>query len=256
MTKPLPPAETVSEAFTLLAGRTSTPLMLLCDHARNALPPGYGTLGLCQAELTRHIAYDIGAEGVTRALAALLGVPAVISHYSRLLIDLNRGLDDPTLIMRLSDGAIIPGNRHLDEPERARRIDAYYRPYHGAIAAEIARAETAGLTPALLGIHSFTPIFKGHVRPWHASVLWERDPRLAKPLLAALEAEPGLVIGENEPYAGVLEGDTLYQHGEVRGLPHALIEIRQDLIASPAGQAVWAKRLARILERILSVRLS
>ncbi len=252
MTKPLPPAEEVAEAFSLLAGRTGTPLILLCDHARNALPAGYGNLGLGDRELARHIAYDIGAEGVTRMLAAELGAPALISHYSRLLIDLNRGLDDPTLIMRLSDGAIVPGNRHLDDGERARRIDTYYRPYHGAIAAEIARAEASSLSPVLLSIHSFTPIFKDEVRPWHASVLWGRDPRLAKPLLASLEAEPGLVIGENEPYEGVLEGDTLYQHGQSRGLAHALVEIRQDLISTPAGQAEWAKRLARILARILS----
>lgn len=253
MTKPLPPAETVADAYTLILASARTRLILLCDHARNALPAAYGSLGLGEHELSRHIAYDIGAEGVTRALAAELGAPAVISHYSRLLIDLNRGLDDPTLIMRLSDGAIVPGNRHLDGTERSHRIANYYRPYHQAIAGQIARTEASGLGPVLLAIHSFTPIFKGDDRPWHASVLWGQDPRLAKPLLAVLEAEPGLVIGENEPYAGVLEGDTLYQHGLARGLPNALIEIRQDLIATHEGQAGWAKRLARLIEPILSI---
>ena len=145
--------------------------------------PDTATLGLPQPELKRHIAYDIGAAAVTRHLAKLLQAPAVLTHFSRLLIDPNRGEDDPTMIMRLSDGAIVPGNRHIDSQERARRVDHYYRPYHAAIDRVIDQCIGAGRPPAILSIHSFTESWKGTPRPWHAGILWDRDPRLAQPLL-------------------------------------------------------------------------
>jgi len=149
-------------AVDVISGRASAPpVIILCDHASNALPAGYGTLGLPEAELDRHIGYDIGAAGVARGLAALLGTAAVLSRWSRLLIDLNRGLDDPTLIMRLSDGAVIPGNRHVDIAERERRIDACWRPYHAAVAGLIDAELVQGRTPILVSIHSFTNIWRG-----------------------------------------------------------------------------------------------
>jgi len=222
-------------------------LLLLCDHAANALPPGYGTLGLPESELARHIAYDIGAAAVTRALAARLGAPAILTRYSRLLIDPNRGEDDPTLVMRLSDGAIVPGNARTDGTERAARIAAFHRPYHAAIDARIDAALGAGIVPALVSVHSFTPAWKGVARPWHVGVLWDRDPRLPCLLLDALSADPALVVGDNEPYRGTLRGDTMFRHGTGRGLAHALVEIRQDLIADEAGAGAWAARLADLL---------
>lgn len=246
----LPAAQT--EAATVIGGSLGAGVLLLCDHASNALPAAYGTLGLPQSGLVRHIAYDIGAEAVTRKLAQRLACPAVLSRHSRLLIDPNRGLDDPTLIMRLSDGAVIPGNRHLDGAERNARIARYYIPYHSAISAAIDAHLAAGTVPVILSIHSFTPLWRGAARHWHGAVLWDKDPRLAVPLLAALCAEPGLVIGDNEPYSGVLEGDTLWQHGSKRGIAHAIVEIRQDLIAAPAGQDEWAARLARVVGQILA----
>ena len=254
MDVPEPPriASAQSEAVTVIGGSLESRILLLCDHASNHLPPEYGTLGLPETELSRHIAYDIGAAAVTRALAAQLSCPAVLSRHSRLLIDLNRGADDPTLIMRISDGAVIAGNRHLDGVERARRIARYYAPYHGAIAAIVDQAVAAGTVPVLLSIHSFTPAWKDVPRPWHGAVLWDKDPRLALPLLAALRAEPGLVIGDNEPYSGVLMGDTLWQHGSARGIAHAIVEIRQDLIEMPAGQNAWAGRLARVMGEVLA----
>ncbi len=239
-------AET-AETYTILPGRLDAGLVILCDHADRRFPPGYGTLGLPASQLERHIAYDIGAGGVTRRLAASLGVPAIMTHYSRLLIDCNRGSDDPTLIMRLSDGAIIPGNRHLDDAERQKRISQYYEPYHGAVTSLIDSCEATGRRPSLLSIHSFTPIWKGRPRPWHAGILWDQDLRLAGPLLEALRREDGLVVGDNEPYSGRLKGDTMWQHGTSRDLPHALIEIRQDLIGDDAGQEGWAKLLAGLL---------
>ena len=172
---------------------------------------------------------------MTRALARRLGAPAVLSTFSRLLIDANRGEDDPTLIMRLSDGAIVPGNAAVDAAERARRIARFHAPYHAAIDAAIERAIAAGSPPALVSIHSFTPVWRGHARPWHAGVLWDGDPRFAVPLIEALRADPALVVGDNEPYSGALANDTMYRHGTERGLAHALVEIRQDLIADEAG---------------------
>jgi predicted N-formylglutamate amidohydrolase len=250
------PARTICaeehDSYCVLEGRADAGLILLCDHAGNAIPPAYGTLGLPPEQLLRHIAYDIGAAHVTRRLAAALGAPALLTRYSRLLIDPNRGADDPTLIMRLSDGAVIPGNRRLDDAERERRTSLYYAPYHRAIAAVIDRCLASGTPPMLLSIHSFTESWKETPRPWHVGVLWDRDLRLARPLLEALYAEGDLIVGDNEPYSGQLEGDCLWQHATCRGLVNALIEIRQDLIRDAAGQEAWARRLCRLVGTILS----
>jgi predicted N-formylglutamate amidohydrolase len=240
------------EAFLRLPGSLARGAIVLCDHAANALPAAYGTLGLPADQLARHIAYDIGSQGVTERLAERLGVPAVLSRFSRLLIDCNRGEDDPTLIMRLSDGAIVPGNRVLDVDERTRRIARYYQPYHAAIADLIDLALDKGVAPVLLSVHSFTPVWRGVPRPWHAAILWDKDPRLALPLLEALRADRTLVVGDNEPYTGMLKGDCMWRHGTSRGLAHAIVEVRQDLIASESGQIEWAGRLADAMQRILA----
>lgn len=235
----------------VLPGRADSGLILLCDHAGKAFPPGYGTLGLAPEALERHIAYDIGAAGVTRHVSEALGAPALLYRYSRLLIDPNRGPDDPTLVMRISDGEIVPGNQHVDAGEIAQRLALYYEPYHRRIAETIDRALDDGKPPVLLSVHSFTESWKGVARPWHASILWDKDPRFAHALFQALDADPDIVAGENVPYSGQLRGDTMYRHGTCRGLAHALIEIRQDLIRDPAGQRAWGARLATILTSIL-----
>lgn len=239
----------------IIRGDQSCALLLICDHASNALPPGYGTLGLPSTEFHRHIAYDIGAAAVTRRLASHLGATAVLGRYSRLLIDLNRGQDDPTLVMKLSDGAIIPGNREADPfrdaEEFERRVAHYYLPYHRAIAGELSAIRARGQVPVILSVHSFTPVWRGTARPWHAAVLWDLDDRLARVLFDAFEREGGLTVGDNQPYPGYLRGDTLYQHGTAHGFAHALIEIRQDLIAQAPGQAEWAARLQHYLEAAL-----
>ncbi len=233
------------------SSRAESGLIFLCDHAAKALPDGYRTLGLSPRLLATHIAYDIGAADVVRALAARFGAVALLARWSRLLIDLNRGEDDPTLVMKLSDGSIIPGNREADPAEVARRIAAFHAPYHAAIAAEIARVRERGILPVLISIHSFTPVFQGRARPWEFGVLWDRDGRLARPLIARLAAA-GFVTGDNEPYSGALENDTLNRHGTRNGLPHVLVEIRQDLIAEPAAADVLAARFAPILEHALA----
>lgn len=240
-----------TETYSIVAGHADAGLVVLCDHAGNAFPPGFGTLGLPPAQLSRHIAYDIGAAEITRQLAAALGAPAVMTHYSRLLIDPNRGIDDPTLIMRLSDGAIVPGNRHLDRAEREARIAQYYLPYHRAIDGVLDRCLATGVPPVILSVHSFTESWKGVARPWHAGVLWDTDPRLAVPLIEALYSDNDIIVGDNQPYSGRLEGDTMWQHGTQRGLAHAIIEVRQDLIRDLAGQTNWAQRLARIMRGLL-----
>jgi len=228
-------------------------ILLLCDHATNCVPVDVagGDLGLPPAEMSRHIAWDIGAAGVTEALAGLLDARALLTRFSRLVIDPNRGEDDPTLVMRLYDGTVVPANRRVGRDEIERRLERFHRPYHRAIEAAIARLGAEGRAPALLAIHSFTPrLVARPPRPWQVGILWHRDGRIALPLIARLR-DQGLCVGDNEPYSGELEGDTMSRHGTRNRLPHALIEIRQDLIADPEGQRSWAERLAPILADVI-----
>jgi len=238
-----------SAAFEVINGNASKGLILLCDHASNNLPSDYGTLGLPECELERHIGYDIGARDVTRGLSAALQVPAVLSVYSRLLIDPNRGEDDPTLIRQLYDGTIIPGNYPITEKERAKRIELYYRPYHQAIASQLAVFESLGIVPAVLSIHTMTDQMNGVKRPWDTSILSDSDRRFVDPLLEGLNEVPGIVVGDNEPYDGALGRDTMYQHCTSNGLPHALVEIRQDLLKNQTGIDRWVDLLAPIIEK-------
>jgi predicted N-formylglutamate amidohydrolase len=231
-------------AFEAVPGESR--ILFLCDHASNALPEG--GLGLDPLLLSTHIAHDIGAGAVTRAFACAYGAPAFLGVWSRLLVDLNRGPDDPTILMKLSDGSIIPGNARADQDELARRIAAFHAPYHAAITTKLDRM---GADAVVISMHSFTPAWKGQPRPWEVGVLYDRDRRLADPLMARLH-EAGFTVGDNEPYSGALEGDTLYRHGTMRGLPHALIEIRQDLIADDAAAQEFAIRLKPVLDAALA----
>jgi len=239
-------------ADCLLDGNPASGFLVLCDHASNALPQSYGTLGLPLAELERHIAYDIGAPTVARTLAARLRAPAVLAPFSRLLIDPNRGPDDPTLIMKLSDGAVVPGNVAVDAAERRFRIARYYQPYHEAVTAKIDAALALGTPPDLVAIHSFTPFWKSTPRPWHVGVLWQGDRRLPAAVIGELAADPELVVGDNEPYAGGLPGDSMDTHAVKRGLRHVLIEIRQDLVAVDGDAVEWGERLAHILPKAVA----
>jgi predicted N-formylglutamate amidohydrolase len=236
--------------FTLIppqSGRTS-PLLFLCDHASNAIPADYDRLGLAAPLFETHIAYDIGAAFVTRALAGAYGAAALLGGTSRLLIDLNRGADDPTLVMKLSDGSIIPGNRGADAAEVARRLERFHVPYHSAIREQIARI---GRETILISVHSFTPAWKGVGRPWEVGVLYGSDARLARPLMQHLEAA-GFAVGDNEPYAGALDGDTLDIHGTKAGHANVLIEIRQDFLADQLMAENFAARLKPILDGALA----
>lgn len=239
------------QAFEIIGCDRPSRWLVTCDHAANTVPPevGGGSLGICAADMDRHIAYDVGAAGVTRALAERLDAPAILSTYSRLVIDPNRGEDDPTLLMKLYDGTIIPANRHAGAEEIARRLDAYHRPYHAAYADIAARrADTV-----ICAIHSFTPRLNGRAqRPWEVGVLYSHlDERLALPLIAKLRAA-GYVTGDNEPYSGHLDGDAIDRHALKPGRPNVLIEVRNDLIREADGQVLWAARLAPILEEVLA----
>jgi predicted N-formylglutamate amidohydrolase len=238
--------------FRRIEGDWQSGVLILCDHAASLIPSDYGTLGLTPEDLARHIAYDIGAAAVAEHLARALQAPALFTRYSRLLIDPNRGRDDPTLVMQISDGRIVPGNAAVDEAEIEARISRFYAPYHLAIAAAVDAGVAAGKPPVLLAIHSFTQAWKSVPRPWHVAVLWDKDPRLACALLRELEAIPGISVGDNVPYSGQLKGDTLYQHGTLRGLAHALIEVRQDLILGPEGQKEWGELLAGVVRKVLA----
>ena len=228
-------------------------IVLVCDHASNFIPPEYQDLGLPSGRLKTHIAWDIGAAAVTRTMATALGAPAILGTHSRLLIDLNRGEDDPTLVMKLSDGAIIPGNARAGEAEIRTRTRRFHHPYHEAIADLIAGARQKGVAPVIVSIHSFTPEWKGRPRPWHVGVLWSRrDDRLSSRLLAILRAEPGLCVGDNQPYSGELEGDCMDRHALAAGLPHVLIELRQDLIGDAVGATAWGARLVPLLRKAIA----
>lgn len=234
------------EPFEIQAASGQNRMVFLCDHAANTVPNfvANGDLGLPIEDMQRHIAFDIGAAGVTRALAARLGSPAVFSNFSRLVIDPNRGEDDPTLIMRLYDGTIIPANKTVSPDTRAKRIQRLYRPYHDAVRKVVAEKER----PILVSMHSFTPQLRGRApRPWHIGVLYAHDRRLADPLLTRLASDNALCVGDNEPYTGHLTGDSMDQHALSHGRPHVLIEIRNDLISTQTDQIAWADRLAPVL---------
>lgn len=237
--------------FEIVEGSRLRGIVLVADHARRAIPEEYGDLGLPPAEFERHIAYDIGVEMVTRALAVELDAPAVLAGFSRLLIDPNRGEEDPTLIRQLYDGTVIPGNYPMSAEERERRLERFYRPYHDAVSALTASvASESGQAPFIVSIHSFTPVMKGIARPWHAGVLWDLDPRAPLPMIEMLRRPGDIVVGDNEPYDGALRGDTMFRHAIVNGYAHVLVEIRQDLIGDEAGALAWAMRLAPIIDVI------
>jgi predicted N-formylglutamate amidohydrolase len=242
-----PPPLFDEDAYEIVPGDSGAGLVVVVDHASNRVPPDLADLGLPRAEFDRHIAFDIGAEALARALARRLGVPAVLSRFSRLVIDPNRGDDDPTLVMRLSDGAVVPGNARIDAAGVEARLERFWRPYDRAIRRTVDAGFAAGRAPILLSIHSFTPVWRGWPRPWHCGVLWDADPRLPQFLLERLRTEPTWIVGDNEPYDGALAGDTMYRHATARGLAHALLEVRQDLISDDGGILAWCERLAPIL---------
>ena len=227
--------------------------VVLCDHATNIVPSfvANGDLGLPADDMARHIAWDPGALGVALAMGEAFDGPVVHSNFSRLVIDPNRASDDPTLVRKIYDGSIIPGNRLADAQEVQRRIDLLYQPYHDGVRALIDARLAVGHTPHLISIHSFTPqLVDEPPRPWQLGLLWDQDDRIFRPLMDRL-AHEDIVVGDNEPYSGRLAGDCMWMHGTSRGIPHLLIEVRNDLIATAEAQQKWGRDLARWLEEAL-----
>jgi predicted N-formylglutamate amidohydrolase len=237
-----PPVIVVNEAGT-------SAFVLLCEHASRLLPRGYGRLGLAQADFDRHIAWDLGAAEVATRLACLLDAPLFIAGYSRLLIDLNRPPGSPTSIPDVSEATMIPGNSGIDMIERQRRRELWFDPYHKAVAAHLNARH--GRATAVVGIHSFTPVFEGVSRPWHAGVLFRKAEAFGEALAAAIEVQSGASVGRNKPYRVSLDTDyTVPIHGDARGFASALIEVRQDLISDVFGIERWSYKLAAALRAV------
>jgi predicted N-formylglutamate amidohydrolase len=239
--------------YRLVNEAGTAPMVIICDHASNRVPAGYGDLGLPPAAFERHIAWDIGAGAITEILAQRFNAPAILSTVTRLLIDCNRQFEDPGLAPAISDGTEIPANRDLPEAERATRWRRYHQPYHATIAQAIDRQLANGLQPVVLSIHSMTPTMRGTARPWQIAVCWDNDQRLSAPMLAALRARSGIVVGDNEPYRlDPAEDYSMSVHAARRGLKHLQVEFRQDEVADAAGQQSWAALFGDCLEQVLS----
>ena len=237
--------------FELRPGPADSPMAFVCDHASHALPARLGGLGISEAALCGHTGWDPGAAAVTELLAARFGAPAAFSGYSRLVIDCNRDPDDPTSILEESDGIPVPGNRGLAAAARAWRRDALFEPYHAAIEDML---DGCRMLRAFVSVHSFTPrLAGGALRPWHVGVFWNESVGLARPFMAALAA-PGILVGDNLPYSGrSRRGYTTRRHAEPRGIPHIGLEVRNDLIRSEAGAALWAGRIGDALAAALGL---
>ena len=237
----------------IIEAQSDRPLLLACDHASRTIPRSLSDLGVPREALQTHIAWDIGAGAVARLLCERLGCGAVLGNFSRLVVDLNRELSDPTAFPAISDGVLVPGNLSLPMEARASRIRSLFDPYHEALRSMTRALSSARRRPVMIGIHSFTPYLHGLFRPWEIGVLWERDARLPLPLMRALRDRAGVRVGDNVPYSGRHPADfTIDHHAESAGLAHAGIEIRQDLIRDPRGQAHWAATLAEALEPVLT----
>ncbi len=241
-------ADDEPQPYELFNPEGAAPILLICDHASRRVPRRLHDLGLDERELSRHIGWDIGAADVTRHMALQLNAPALLAGYSRLVVDCNRHLHDPTSMRPVSDGTPIPGNAALSPADRQARIDALYLPYHDAIARRLDDFAGRGITPTLLSIHSCTPEMAGQFRPWHIGICWDSDRRIAGPVLEALARVPGVVVGDNQPYNLDLREDySVPVHAMRRGLPHLQVEFRQDLVATPAGARHWAEVLLAAL---------
>lgn len=240
--------------YSIINEQSQANVMLVGDHASNTIPKALGNLGLDDAALEQHIAYDIGSRKLIHHLSEHLDAPAILAGYSRLVVDLNRSLEDPSLMPEVSDNTVIEGNKNLSQEHRNQRIKSFFTPYRCAVDMMLRRFKEKEVVPAFISIHSFTPEMAGFSRPWHIGVLWDKDPRIPLPLMQNLRAHPdGLNIGENEPYSGRHPADyTIDHHAEAAGVPHVSIEIRQDLVNTEAGAERWASILDDALRDILA----
>ena len=235
-------------AFTVERPQGRSEFLFVCDHASSLIPKSLGSLGLEDAELASHVAWDIGAAGVAQQLSAALDATLVLQGYSRLVIDCNRPPGSATSIPTRSEYVQIAANEGLTAGDATARLAEIFTPYHAAISAVVDQRRAAGVRTLLVAIHSFTPVYLGETRPWKIGLMYRRHLRLGRALLELLREDSSLHAGENEPYAMTDATDyTIPVHGEARGLAHLGIEIRQDLIADALGQQEWATRLSQLL---------
>lgn len=231
--------------FAVENGSAEGGAVLVCEHASNAFPHPWGDLGLSAAQQQAHIAWDPGALGVARGLAKALDAPLIHAGASRLIYDLNRPPDSHGAMPARSETHDIPGNQSLDATERLLRTQTHYIPFHNALLDLIAQRLAQGRNTALITVHSFTPIYFGTPRGVEFGVIHDADDRLAR---AIASRDTGMVTRLNQPYSaadGVAH--TLALHATPLSLPHAMLEIRNDLIATPEAQAQVAERLAPVL---------
>lgn len=239
--------------FTTYNDGGKSPVLLVADHASRHIPAGMKQLGLADWVLEQHVAWDIGSDHLARFLADALDAPLILAGFSRLIIDPNRNPDDTSAIPEISDGIAIPGNMDLDDQQRAWRLETFFNPYHDRIDEELESFSARGIAPAMIAVHTCSPVFDRVVRPWHVGVMWDKDPRIPVPLMKCLEAMDGICIGDNEPYSGRHPHDfTIDHHAEAAGLPHVGFEVRQDLVKDLAGARKWAGILAAGLRDILA----
>jgi len=238
-------------AFALEREHGSSPFFLICDHASRRIPRALGDLGVSEAELQRHVAWDIGAAAVAARLAGALDAFAILQNYSRLVIDCNRPLDAPGSIVARSEATDIPGNANIGAVAAAARAREIFLPYHARIAEELDRRAAQRRQTILISVHSFTAVYHAVARPWQIGMLYGRDARVAQRLLALIRAENRWTVGDNEPYAVTATTDyAIPVHCETRGIAHVGLEIRQDLIAHADGQAEWAALIAGWLSAV------
>ena len=236
--------------FRVMNPLSTRPILLICDHASCRFPARLGDMGLDPFARRCHLAVDIGAGPLTERLATSLGATAVLAQYSRLVVDCNRELMDPSAFLEFGDGILVPGNRNLRKRDRQARADAIYWPYHKAVDAQVQRLRSSGPPPSFIAVHSFTPVMNGESRPWEMGVLWDTDQRLRDVFLAGFSAA-GYLVGDNEPYSGKAPQDfTIDHHAEDIGLPHIGIEIRQDLIDDDQGVGKIASVMHDIIDSI------
>lgn len=243
--------------FSVVNEKGKAPLLLLCDHASKAVPKALGSLGISEAELSRHVGWDIGGLDAAIALSKALDAPLVASGYSRLVIDCNRWPGGEGSTPEISDGIVVPANQGLTKEQIDARAEACFWPYHREVDRVLDAMTVGDRKVCLLVMHSFTPVMKGFVRPWHVGVLWNDDARLPEPLLAELRRDPKLVVGDNEPYSARASYEyTLTAHARSRAIPHCSLEVRQDLMETPDNARAWGQRLAPAIKLAVTAALS
>lgn len=240
--------------YVILSATTDNPVFCFCDHATNHIPEKFAQLGLSDRDLNRHIAWDIGAETLTRQFCKTFGSAGLLARFSRLLIDANRDVESDGLIPAISDGTRVPGNQNLSAAQRDERINCYYEPYHQALEQQLDILDRASVDPLIISIHSFTPKPDvGEQRQLDMGLLWKVDEEKAMRVKEEIERVHPYNIGLNEPYSAQKLNHTMDRHAIPRGFRHTTLEIRQDLIDTEAKALQVAEHLSHALRHFIKM---